>query len=39
VKPHSMWEDEKSSPWLIPLYLAAFFGTLLCSHLFARLAA
>ena len=36
--PRSMWDEERHSPWLIPLYLVAFFGTILCSHIFARLA-
>lgn len=31
--PRSMWDAERKSPWLVLLYLLAFLGVILFSHL------
>lgn len=36
--PRSMWDEEREQRWLPWIYMVAFFGSMLCSHIFARAA-
>lgn len=37
--PRSMWDEEREQRWLPWIYMVAFFGSVLMSHLFARCSA